>query len=255
MGYTDRYKKVIRVCMQVRRVRESVGDAMYYADDMMMGCRGERKKGDQYSLRDKSRQQQNSKKSRNGKWGLVSSLTFQGIFTFFGASNGEGEGGLVEMRIFELSRCNWNKPQRVAGYRVLDVAVLNLEIYNIGSWRVAIDALHGLESSKIEHWILTRCVAGYVLDVVARSRIFKNKTLGILMRCSTCYASAQLSSDRDVLRIVHLSWHPTRDLQSKDTIHHGRINVLTLKTQVAARAKIPRGRKEPEKNQRIKNSR
>lgn len=25
------------------------------------------------------------------------------------------------------------KPQRVAGYRVLDVAVLNLEIYNIGS--------------------------------------------------------------------------------------------------------------------------
>ena len=51
-------------------------------------------------------QDKNSKKSRNGKGGLVSSLTFHGIFTFFGASNGEGEGGLVEMRIFELSRCN-----------------------------------------------------------------------------------------------------------------------------------------------------
>ena len=67
MGYTDRYKKVIRVYMQVRRGRESVGDAMYYADDMMMECRGERKKrvtNIVYEI-SKSRQQQNSKKSRN----------------------------------------------------------------------------------------------------------------------------------------------------------------------------------------------
>ena len=82
MGYTDRYKKVIRVCMQVRRGRESVGDAMYYADDMMMGCRGERKKR-MTNIVYEINQDHNSKKSRNGKWELVSSLTFQGIFTFF----------------------------------------------------------------------------------------------------------------------------------------------------------------------------
>lgn len=28
-------------------------------------------------------------------------------------------------------------------------------------------------------------------------------------------SNAQLSSDRDVLRIVRLSWHPTRDLQKR----------------------------------------
>jgi len=58
---------------------------------------------------------------------------------------------------------------------------------------------------------------------------------------------AQLSSDWDVLRIVRLSWHPTRDLQSKDAIDHGRINVFTL---MAARAKYHAA----ERNQRkIKN--
>lgn len=84
MGYTDRYKKVIRVYMQVRRGRESVGDAMYYADDMMMGCRGEKKKrvtNIVYEINQDNNRTQKSQETENG--GLVSSLTFHGIFTFF----------------------------------------------------------------------------------------------------------------------------------------------------------------------------
>ena len=56
---------------------------MYYADDMMMGCRGERKKRMTNIVYEINQENNNSKKSRNGKWGLVSSLTFHGIFTFF----------------------------------------------------------------------------------------------------------------------------------------------------------------------------
>ena len=68
--------------------------------------RGKKKKKVTNIVYEISKSRQQLRKSQETKMGVVSSLTFQGIFTFFGASNGEGEGGLVEMRIFELSRCN-----------------------------------------------------------------------------------------------------------------------------------------------------
>lgn len=55
------------------------------------------------------------------------------------------------------------------------------------------------------------------------------------------------------MRIVRLSWHPTRDLQSKNPIHHGRINVFTLNTRVMIERGATRGEKK--KGIKIKNSR